>query len=457
MKNKSPISLLLLTGICLLSAVIHGQAQPETRLPVHPARHFPRAAAELFLAELIPICFDRYIADKDYARISFQTVGNNLSPASWTWDDDGFQTNQIGHPYHGSLFFNAFRSNGYSFWQSTLAAFAGSYLWETAAENQAPAPNDFINTGFGGMVLGEMTHRIAHRLTHNSGQGAKRQTAEVLALFVNPMNGLTRILDGQWGKPVYDPAQRDTSPVTLEFDLGLRKYNVNEQNPLKDGHFGLYGRLRVEYGSPAVDMKTPFSHLSILIEGGQDDSSKVNIVSVYGSLTGWKFRIGSVPQVLSLSANYEYINNAAFFYSGQSVRLNLYTDLPLTRRLGLSTTIAVGPILLAAVPDSYMYEDRDYDYGPGVAFNAGARLSLDNRLSYRFNFRGGWMKTVSGNPSDYYLHAFTNELSLRILPNCSLSAEEGYFSLHGNYSGKFRDIDKTYPYLRLSVKYNLNL
>ena len=133
-----------------------------------PKKYFSRAAGELVLAQAAPFLFDRYITRKAYARISFGSIGHNLQPSSWTWDDDGFQTNQIGHPFHGSLFFNAFRSNGYSFWQSVPAAFAGSYIWETFAENQAPSPNDFINTGFGGIVLGEMTHRMSARLVNNN-------------------------------------------------------------------------------------------------------------------------------------------------------------------------------------------------------------------------------------------------------------------------------------------------
>lgn len=127
-------------------------------------KRFGRAAFELGLAEITPWTYDRYLAKVDYARISWKTVGHNLNPGSWTWDNDPFQTNQFGHPYHGSMFYSAFRSNGFSFWQSVPATMVGSYLWETFAENQAPAPNDFINTSFGGIVLGEMTYRLSNKI-----------------------------------------------------------------------------------------------------------------------------------------------------------------------------------------------------------------------------------------------------------------------------------------------------
>lgn len=150
------------------------------------------------LAEAVPWIIDRYLRHVDYAYISLKTVGDNIKPRSWSWDGDGFTTNQFGHPYHGSYFFNSFRANGYSFYQSAAASFVGSYIWETVAENQAPAPNDFINTGFGGLILGEMTHRLANKIIDNRAVGIRRQLSEFAAFLVNPVNGLTSPFTGAY-------------------------------------------------------------------------------------------------------------------------------------------------------------------------------------------------------------------------------------------------------------------
>ena len=48
----------------------------------------------------------------------------------FVWDNDNLDTNMFFHPYHGNLYFNAARSNGYGFWQSGLFALGGSGLWE---------------------------------------------------------------------------------------------------------------------------------------------------------------------------------------------------------------------------------------------------------------------------------------------------------------------------------------
>ncbi|MBS1527296.1 MAG: DUF3943 domain-containing protein, partial [Bacteroidetes bacterium] len=135
------------------------QNSADSLLRTRPKKKFGRAAMELGLGEAVPLVFDDYVRHESWADISFKSMGSNLRPSSWAWDNDLFQTNEIGHPFHGSIFYNAFRSNGYSFWQSAPASFAGSYLWETFGETQAPSINDFITTGFGGVMLGEVSHR----------------------------------------------------------------------------------------------------------------------------------------------------------------------------------------------------------------------------------------------------------------------------------------------------------
>ncbi|MDO6431513.1 DUF3943 domain-containing protein [Flavitalea sp. BT771] len=450
MKHRFLLTLTFLYGLTHSS----GQRQLMVQDSLVRAHHFQRAAATMLLAEAAPFLFDRYVANKDYARVSFSTIGYNLKPSNWTWDNDGFQTNQIGHPFHGSLFFNAFRSNGYSFWQSVPAAFAGSYIWETFSENQPPAPNDFINTGFGGAVLGEMTHRLTNRLLNNHSRGLNRQVNEILAMLINPSNGFTRLTNGQWGKPPITLTAEDSIPMGIELQAGLRKYNVNNTNPFRDGRFGLYGRIHLLYGDPFKYLRQPFSHLHITAEFGQDDSSKINIVSVYGSLTGWMIHSEKFRHVAVLSANYEYINNAAFFYSGQSIRMNLFSQFPVQRNFMIHTAIAAGPMILAAVPDHYLYKARDYDYGPGLTFSLSGGFTLAGRLFYNITYRGGWMHTTDGIATNYLLHAFTNEVSIRAIGNTFIVMESGYFNLHGNYN-HYQTIDNTYPYLRLSVRCRL--
>jgi hypothetical protein len=434
--------------------------KPKPPDTVAKTKHFGRAAIELGLAEVVPWTFDKFLKKAPYANISFKTVAHNLNPGSWAWDNDNFQTNQFGHPYQGSLFFSSFRSNGYSFWQAAPAAFVGSYIWESTAENQAPAPNDFINTGFGGIVLGEMTYRMSNKIINEHASGLKRQKQEVLAFVVNPMNGLTRLLNGKWGKVKFEDDPNvpgpvvDSSKISAEFDLGGRKFSVRGGGPMNTGgKFGWYSRASLLYGNRYDDYKTPFSNILVTAEFGQDDSTKVNVISVYGSLTGWLIESNSeVRHIAIISANYDYIHNEAFFYGGQSVKMNLYSEFKLDDDFKLNTAVGAGPVVLAAIPDPYLYKGRNYDYGPGFAVNGMAGIGVDDHLFLSVNYRGGFMETLNGNSSHYFLHTVTGELSFKIVDGLSLAGEGGYFRLNGTFKN-YADIAKTYPYLRTSVRY----
>jgi hypothetical protein len=305
-------------------------------------------------------------------------------------------------------------------------------------------------------MLGEVSHRMAGKLINNHSRGFKRQAGEIFAFLINPSNGLTRLLNGKWGKPPANPALIDSTKMETELDFGLRKFNVNNKDVFRDGHFGPYERLRLSYGSPENKMKEPFSNISIIIEAGQDDSSKLNVVDVYGSLTGWKIYSQNNTHLAVLSANYNYINNAAFFYSAEGVRMNLYSQFDISNKLKINTTVGAGGLILAAIPDQYTYYSRNYDYGPGLSYYGSLKLTIAKRFFYNITYRGEWMATVNGNPSNYLLHVLTNDIGFRIIDKFSLTAEEGYFNLHGTYRN-FPPVNKTFPYLRLALHYTVDL
>lgn len=410
-------------------------------------------SAELLLAETVPWVVDECIRKENYTHLTWQSTRYNLSLNHWAWDNDPFTTNEFGHPFHGSLFYNAFRSNGYGFWESVPAAFAGSYLWETFAENQPPAPNDFINTGFGGITLGEMTHRLANKILDNQSRGGQRQVREICALLINPMNGLSRIIDGRWGRVYGSSLEHDSSNVYTEFDLGARRFKVNHG----DGGFSAYGHLKLLYGTPFENYRTPFSTIYINAEFGADDSSKLNIISAYGSVKGW--RLGQnerAKNLLMVSMNYDYIDNEAFFYSGQSIRLNLFSVFTLSKKVGINTFIGAGPVILSAVPDSSLYEGRNYDFCSGLSFHANVQLKIAGHLFYGINYRGGWMKTINGNADYHLLHAITSEFQYMPVRGFSLCAEPGYFRLNTYYKPDLEH-SRSYPYLRISARYSFNL
>jgi hypothetical protein len=102
-------------------------------------KHFSRGLKELFAAQVFPWSYNRYVRKADFAKISFGSIGTNLKPSSWQWDDNKFINNHISHPYHGNIYFNAFRTNGYGFWRSVPGTFGGVILG-TFLRNPLPCP-----------------------------------------------------------------------------------------------------------------------------------------------------------------------------------------------------------------------------------------------------------------------------------------------------------------------------
>ncbi|TSD65000.1 DUF3943 domain-containing protein [Inquilinus sp. KBS0705] len=442
----------------ITDTVAKAPPKPRSYLPPPPQqKRFGRAAFELLGAEVVPQLFDRFVLKEDFAKTSFKTFGHNLNPNSWTWDSDLFVTNQFAHPYHGSLYFSAFRTNGYSFWQSTPAAFAGSYLWETFGEKDPPSPNDFINTSFGGIVLGEMTYRFANKIINNRQRGFKRQVNEVVGLLINPMNGLNRIIDGKWGKVYGNPTDRDSTRLTAEFDLGIRKFGAKVGAVTNYGQFGWFGRARLMYGNRYKDYRVPFSNIYANVEFGNDDSSGVNSVNVYGSLAGWEIRSNKDLQHLAiLSANYDYISNEAFFYGGQSVKMNIFSQYDVSSRVKFTTSVNGGPVLIAAIPNHGVFRGRAYDYTMGGSWGGGAGLNLMDKFTVGVDYRGAWLLTVNGNQSHYVLHAVTGEVRYQFTKALSVATEPGYLNLRSTYKDA-DDVTRIYPYLRLSARYSVDL
>lgn len=421
-------------------------------------KRFWRASGELMLAQIIPWSYNYFVRDADFAHVTFKSIAHNLKPSSWEWDDNNFTTNQIAHPYQGSLYYSAFRTNGYSFWQSAPAAFAGSFMWEIAGETHNPAPNDFINTSLGGIALGEMTYRISNRIINEHQHGFKRQMTEVVGFLINPMNGFNRILDGKWGRVSHAPdTDLDTTRLVGELDLGVRQISERNGDLFKNGSFGWYARLRLLYGDPYKESKTPFNNFDVLVELGKDDTARLNTVRVNGLLSSWEIKSNmKVEHLLALTMNYDFYHNQQFEYGGQSVNLTVYSEYDPNDKIKFFTRGGAGVVVLAAVPDAYLYygEGRNYDYGPGVSILANGGLLFKNRISATCYYQGGWFKTLNGSNSSYFLHAFGGEARYRLFNKLSVAASGGAFILHGYYRD-YDDINKKYPFIRLAIGYRI--
>lgn len=426
---------------------------------VYRKKHFWRAATEWFLIEATPATFNRFITRDPYSYISFRNFFNNQRIGAWKWDDNQFSTNHIDHPYHGQLYFNAFRSNGYNFYQSSLATLAGSYIWETGGETQAPSINDLVNTTFGGIILGEMTHRVSRNILARNRTGTNNIGNEIVALLVNPLNGLNRALDGKWGKPIDKYYSVDSSHIHAIFDLGVRRFDAVDNEIVNTGKNSIFGRLRFFYKNGEHNYKRPFDEFSVNLEVGNGDSTFVNAINVHALLYGAEFfKTKRGAHFGTLDAHYDMYNNDAFFYGAQSLMYNWNSKFKYKNDNRLNLSVGVGAVLLAAVPDPYLLfgDARNYNYGSGLSYRFRGELSVFNRLLISGNYHGGYFHTISGNDSYYFLHTASLDANIRIIDRFSLNLSTGYFVLDSHYKDpQFADYTKRYPFGRLSLAYNI--
>lgn len=422
-------------------------------------KNFWRAGTEWFLAQAFPATFNRFITRDPYSYISFQNFLDHQRISAWDWDDNQFTTNQIDHPWHGQLYFNAFRSNGYNFYQSSIATVVGSYIWETAGETQHPSINDLVNTTFGGVILGEMTHRVSRNILARSKHGHNAIGNELVALLVNPVNSLNRLLDGKWGKRTDAYYAVDSSHISAEFDMGFRRFDAREGDFLEKGKNSIYSRLRFHYSNGDHNYKRPFDEFHVNLEVGNGDSTFINAVNVHALLSGAQFfKSRRGEHFGTLNAHYDFYNNDAFFYGAQSLVYNWNSQFRYKKDNRLNLSVGAGAVVLAAVPDPYLLygDSRNYNYGSGASYRFRGELSLLNRLMITGDYNGGYFHTISGNESYYILHTTTLEASLRLFSRFSLNVASGYFSLEGHFKeDKYPDFKREFPFGRISVGYNI--
>ena len=247
-------------------------------------KHFWRAAGEMFGLNVGLWAFDRYVLNGHYARISWNTIKANFKNG-FDWDNDHLSTNMFAHPYHGSLYFNAGRANGFNFWQSELFALGGSAMWEMFMESEYPSKNDIIATPIGGAALGEVFYRTSdlvldertsgsERFGREGTSGSERFGREALSFLLSPMRGLTRILTGEawekkpsagreFGNPPTAGREFGNPSYQLDVSLGMRLLTSHDNERLLKA--GASARINLEYGDRYAPSKRPYDYFSLLL------------------------------------------------------------------------------------------------------------------------------------------------------------------------------------------------
>ena len=422
-------------------------------------RKFWFAALELGIIEFIPWALARWgrtweDPEDNWAKISTETVWRNIT-SGWEYDGDNFITNNFAHPYHGNLFFNVGRSNGYDFWESSIWAFTGSAAWEFFAETFRPAINDWVATSINGINLGEMLYRLSSVVTDNTASGSERVFQEIGGGLLNPVRGINRLLSGETARIFPNNEESNPKSFTTIFNIGIRRwitnYNTSSQGNINEGFLFvslLYGNLFTG------NIQKPFSSFNVSAVISTGSPTLTNLQS-FGNLYGWNlFKKDRTRHLLLISLNYNYFDNPDFNYGGTSVTPHLVSVFGLGKETNLFTNVGIDLIAMGATPTDY-YEDvegRNYDVGPGIGINLGASINKGIWSLVRFFYSSKWIWTQS-EPSDskHHLHFAWLDVEFPLTEHFALSLGSGVYWRNSVY--KFEpDVNKTTPVIRLLVK-----
>ncbi|MCP4571417.1 MAG: DUF3943 domain-containing protein [bacterium] len=428
--RKVALVLLLL----LLAAPVSAQRGPvsfgarsaleDTALVRSP--NFHRTATQVVGLNMLVWSYDRFIregGENPGFRIGFNSWRENLE-SGFNWDDNGFGTNQFAHPFHGSLYFNSARSNGYDFWSSMPFAFTGSWLWEYVFETHNPALNDWVATSVGGSALGEIFHRLSQAIRDNTVSGTERNWREMGGLLVNPVGGLNRILDGDWGRRYANHPDRLPRVFTSQIDIGLR--TRGEDEIWNADTTDVFVELEFDYGDPfAGDIEHPYDHFDFMIQLNFGDKSSVARMESNGVLGATVLKeTAETSHILGAFHRYDFVNTNAIEFGGQSFTAGLNSRYRTVGGLEMRTEVHAGPLILGGTTSDYEnVSGRSYDYGPGAAARVAASFGREGWHFLRVSHEQFWIHAVSGNRADHHVATTRFRFQAHLRFNVGLGTE----------------------------------
>lgn len=336
------------------------------------------ATSEMLAINFGASMVNEYVRNANFNQISPRSFWANIEEG-FTYDDNKFRTNQLVHPMNGAMYYNSARANGIGFWGSSAMSVAGAFIWECCGETHPMSFNDMISTGIGGIARGEVMYRISSLILDNTKRGWGRAGQEAAAFLMDPPRGFNRVLSGDASEVKGNPVHPyDYRP---DFQLFIRAGGrvMGEGESISE-NTNTYGFLEwvLSYGDAwDPDNRRPYDRFDVTTQSNVGDKTRVGRLLIRGDL--WS-KLVAEDHSLSLQQDFDYIDNEAFEYGGQSLGPTLVSRFDLSPTMRLMARTQAYFILLGAVNSDLSFladvanqeRIREYDYGPG----AGGSLEL---------------------------------------------------------------------------------
>jgi hypothetical protein len=401
------------------------------------------------------------IRGQETAKITPKTWWSNMQDG-WVWDLDDFTVNQFGHPYQGNNYFNAARSNGLSFWESTAVTAFGSGTWEYFGETNRASLNDLINTTLGGIALGEMFHRTAWLVRDTHKTGKSRLWSEIGASALDPITGVNRFISGDSSRVSDKPS--DMVPSSLAGFGSMGALWRGDQKGDFDGTPDPFLEMDMLYGDVERGRsRTPYDAFAFRLRLG--GGAGISEAKVRGRLVGEPLGDGKLQ--FAVLQDYEYEKNDVFHTGAQSFEASLsrtWGTAPGARLLllgwgGLTVLGAVDslPVDLEAPPPEQENSvqgvsegPRYYDYGPGSLFGATAIVTRNQKPLLTAFYEGRQLYSLDGVRANHFLQRFRLDLIAPVRGPLGIGVTGEFFDRHTYYQDANRTV-KHYYYPQISA------
>jgi hypothetical protein len=350
-------------------------------------------AAEILGFEALLNLANRRDASGDY-KSNLSTVSRNLR-SSWVVDDDPFRTNQLGHPYAGSMYHGFARSAGLDYWEALAYTFAGSALWEVAGEATRPSRNDQINTGIGGTFLGEALFRLSNLMLEHGGD-VPPLWRELGAAAISPPTGFNRLvyrdrLDAIFASrnPAYYSRIQLGFSGTASNAQGTSTTQLKRNEALAD--------FSVDYGlpgKPGYSYTRPFDYFNL--QATASSANGFENLMTRGLLLGRDYQEGANYRgIWGLYGSYDYIAPQIFRVSSTALSLGTTAEWRLSDSIALQGT-GLGGVGYAAVGTTRANaSELEYHYGLAPQALVAMRMIFGDRASLDLTAREYFVTNVA--------------------------------------------------------------
>jgi len=429
--------------------------------PWESEKHFAIGVGEVAILEFIPWALAKWFrtwedpAD-NWANVSSKTWWSNLQNG-FEYDGDNFLTNNFSHPYHGALFFNAGRTNGYDFWESSAFSLAGSAVWEFFGETFRPSFNDWIYTGVGGANLGEIFYRLSSMVTDNRASGSERVWSEIWGTLLNPVRGFNRAISGEMGQNFDNPEWSRPDDFLIAFDGGTRSIDKDgDKNYTSKEVEGLF-TLNLAYGN-RFKARKPFDFFGFEFAIASNKPHFTTMNST-GYLFGWELEKNKHHLDVSLDFNFndlikEEVSGTdtvykGFLFGSTQIFPHLSSIFPIGEKTNIVTRFGINGIMIGSTPNDFYVdvEGRTNDFGPGVGTRLYAAIQNGIWNYVSILYYGAWIWTQSQpDNSKHHIHFLILEAQYPITKYFSIGFSTGVYwrnSYYDSYEGIINGVEYT--------------